>query len=124
MTTQDLVTLDSTFSKKVNNTNINEWVNTFSNDGFMLGKSGTPIKGHNTIKDVMTPFFKLKSLEFSWQPEGGSLSDDCTLGYTYGTYSRSWLDDSNHKITETGRYVTIWRQQIDGSYLIEMDMGN
>jgi len=59
-----------------------------------------------------------------WKPEGGNLSKEGDLGYTYGTYIRTYENEQREITRSTGRYLTIWRRQPDGSYLIELDMGN
>jgi len=52
------------------------------------------------------------------------LSDDYTIGYTFGRYTRTTLDPENREIVEQGRYTSIWRLQPDGNYQIEVDIGN
>ncbi len=77
------------------------------NDSLIIGKQG--IRNYYTA-----PYFKTASVK--WSPDFVDVSDDGTLGYTYGKYT--WQSkDSTGKITESkGIFHTVWKKQSDGSW--------
>lgn len=124
MTIEDLIKLDKAFDVAVSKTGVSSWVNHFEHDGIMLVKSGDNITGQISIKESMKDFFSSYNSSLRWKPESGNLSKEGDLGYTYGTYIRTYQNQQQEITSSTGRYLTIWRRQPDESYLIELDMGN
>ena len=51
-----------------------------------------------------------------------SLSGD--LGYTVGRFESVSVDSMGVETRGQGLYVSIWRRQEDGSWKVEMDLGN
>jgi len=51
-----------------------------------------------------------------WKPVGGMISSGADMGFTYGTWERG---DGR-----TGKYLTTWKKQKDGSWKIVADVGN
>jgi len=60
----------------------------------------------------------------TWEPLGGSLPAGGTLGYTYGRWVLSMNDFEGNPLVRHGKYVTIWRKQLDGSWKVALDGGN
>lgn len=52
-----------------------------------------------------------------WVPLGGAMSDDQTLGVTWGTFRRS----VSGKLAATGAYSTVWRKSINGQWQVIED---
>lgn len=52
-----------------------------------------------------------------WIPLGGAMSDDQTLGVTWGTYKRTVYG----KLAATGAYSTVWRKSINGKWQVIED---
>ena len=100
------------------------WARFFSDEGRMMTKSGKTIDGPEAIEKAMRPLFALKQIEFVWSPTGAEVSNDETMGYTYGTYDRAFVDDKGIRQRETGMYITVWKKQADGTWRIAIDGGN
>ncbi|MBI4420961.1 MAG: DUF4440 domain-containing protein, partial [Gemmatimonadetes bacterium] len=45
------------------------------------------------------------------------------LGYTVGLFQSRRLDAAGKPVVGTGKYVTIWRKQADGSWKAMLDLG-
>ncbi len=54
-----------------------------------------------------------------WTPVGGAMSDDQTLGVTWGTYKRT----VGGKLAATGAYSTVWRRSAEGRWQVVEDTG-
>ena len=118
-----LMTLDRRFCQQVQERGAVAWAEHFAEDGIMLTKKGENICGREAIYQAMKPFFENKNNSLTWEPETQGLSEDGSLGYTFGKYIRKTLSDSGVPIEETGRYMTVWRKNAD-AYVVEVDMGN
>ena len=124
MTKEHLMNLDKEFCESVSVEGARAWANHFMDEGIMLTKLGDNIITESAIYNAMRPFFEGIGNSLIWSPEDGAVSDDGSLGYTFGKYSRTSINHEGDKVTETGRYMTIWRRLGDGKYKVEVDMGN
>ncbi len=119
-----LIEMERTFCKAAAKDGAAGWARFFSESGVMLSKNGKPIQGTKTIENAIEPLFRLPELKFVWEPMVADVSDDGTLGYTYGNYERTYLDENGEKVEEKGMYMTIWKRQDDGTWRIAADVGN
>ncbi len=100
------------------------WASFFLDDGKMLTKGGAPIVGQDAIHQTMTPFFNLNKLVFTWQPTAVEVSDDGTLGYSYGNYNRTYEGSEGANVHEQGMYMSIWKRDDKGNWRVAADIGN
>ena len=119
-----LMELDRCFCAESQKIGLKAWINRFAEQGVMVNAKGKLIVGKEDLKNALTPLFALRSLNFKWEPAGGHISDDGTLGYTYGDYIRTYLDPAGAEKIDTGRYTTIWRAVEGDKWEIELDIGN
>lgn len=62
--------------------------------------------------------------QLTWQPEGGELSPAGDMGYTWGHYQgRSLVGDTKGNV-QTGRYMSVWKKEPDGSWKVLLDTSN
>lgn len=92
----------------------------FAEDGVILANGKAPTKGSFAIAASAT--WLPKDYQLTWTPESGELSGD--MGYTWGHYVGHAKDAAGNPVTTTGRYMTIWKKQPDGSWKIELDASN
>ena len=59
-----------------------------------------------------------------WTPKGGAISDDGTLGTTWGEWTRSVPAKDGTLAKTHGVYFTAWRKQRDGRWLAIADGGS
>jgi len=77
------------------------------NDTLIIGKEN--IKAYYEIR-------RNANATVNWSPDFIEVSDDGTLGYTYGKYSWKIQGDSG-KVTEyKGIFHTVWKRQSDNSW--------
>lgn len=89
-----------------------------TSDAIMLPQNKQPIFGVKSIYESMNNPDSKDQL--TWKPKGGKITRSGELGYTWGIYT---LVLSNKKIIK-GKYLNIWIKQKDGSWKVEVDMGN
>jgi ketosteroid isomerase-like protein len=81
------------------------------------------ITGKDAMTALWTPLLSSPKLTIRWKPLKASLSGSGDLGYTIGTYEITSKDEQGTHVVGTGKYVTIWRKQGDGSWKIAFDSG-
>lgn len=120
---QELKEMEKSFCRDTMKNGAKGWAKYFGEFGKLVGKKGDLIEGPASIYDAMNNVFSLPGYSLIWDPIHADVSDDGTLGFTYGNYVRKWLEDGIEK-EETGRYMTIWKKNEKNEWQIEADIGN
>lgn len=91
----------------------------FAEDGVSMGNGQAPAHGREAVAKQAT--WLAKDYQLTWTPTDGVMGPSGDMGYTWGHYEgRSRDADGNSKVT-TGRYLTIWRREADGSWKVLLD---
>jgi ketosteroid isomerase-like protein len=117
---EELMAADRRFQAETAERGVSGWVDAFAADGKLI-VNGTVIEGKDAIAETMAA---LDSPDYAltWEPEFAEATGD--LGYTYGTYEREVSSVEGVTSIETGRYVTVWRREADGSWKAVLDVGS
>lgn len=121
---EKLMELDLEFAKTTERLGLEGWVGYFDEDGAMIPAQGEVIRGKAAIRQAMSASFSKPGYSLKWAPEYAEVSQDGSLGYTYGSYVRTLANETGEVSEGRGRYTSIWKRQEDGVYRIIMDMGN
>jgi ketosteroid isomerase-like protein len=81
------------------------------------------IEGKQALSDTWKALLTNPSMTIQWAPLSASASKQGDMGYTVGTYEVTQTDEKGKHVVGTGKYVTIWRKQADGSWKVEFDTG-
>lgn len=88
----------------------------FADDNAVIKRENDSlIKGKENIKTYYSNPKFLKA-GVTWKPDFVAVSDDGTLGYTYGKYVWTATDSLGNKKEFKGRFHTVWKKQKDGSW--------
>ena len=118
---EELLAADRDFNAAVQERGADAWVEAFAPDGAMV--SGALVtRGPADIRGVMIPFFADTTRRLQWEPTSAEVSAGGDLGYTIGEYRVTVSPGDS--VVETGRYLTVWRRQADGSWKVEADIGS
>jgi ketosteroid isomerase-like protein len=74
-------------------------------------------------KDFLAGWNYSPEMSVRWKPEFARISDDATMGFTTGSYKATLAENGAPKVAATGRYITIWARQLDGSWKAVFDSG-
>ena len=118
-----LMRADLDFAKDTAAKRIDGWVAWFAEEGMQLTPEGN-IKGRAAIREYMGPAFARPDWSLAWKPTFAEISRSGDLGYTTGTYESRGKDAQGKPTLRTGRYVTIWKKQADGSWKVVLDTGH
>ena len=81
------------------------------------------LTGKKALAEAWTPLLTNPALAIRWRPLTSSISAGGDLGYTVGSYEIARSDEQGQRVVSTGKYVTIWRRQADGSWKVAFDSG-
>ncbi len=94
----------------------------FAPDAVTLENGGAPVIGHDAIAARAT--WVPGSYQLLWTPEGARMSIAGDMGFTWGHYEGDSKDAQGNPVKKTGRYMTVWKKQADGSWKVAMDASN
>jgi ketosteroid isomerase-like protein len=94
----------------------------FAPDAVTLENGGAPVVGHDAIaaRATWTP----EAYQLKWTPEGARMSVSGDMGFTWGHYEGDSRDAQGNPVKKTGRYMTVWKKQPDGTWKVQMDASN
>jgi ketosteroid isomerase-like protein len=112
-----LMAADQAFAAATAQNGLEGWLAAYDSSGIQMEPDVPFTPGLPAIRAAMAPAFADTTFRLTWQPTMAFASAAGDLGYTLGTWQ------STH-YNETGKYVTIWRKQADGSWKVVFDGGN
>lgn len=93
----------------------------FAPDGVALGNGKAPVVGEVAIAQSAT--WSPKDYQLTWTPTDAMMSPDGDMGYTWGHYEGRSKDANGNPVLTSGRYITVWRKQPDGTWKVVLDAG-
>lgn len=94
----------------------------FAPDAVMLSNGKAPVIGQPAI--AASADWTPAQYQLTWVTEGARMSPDGDMGFTWGHYEGLASDRDKTPIVTTGRYMTVWKKQPDGSWKVELDASN
>jgi ketosteroid isomerase-like protein len=94
----------------------------FAPDAVTLANGKAPVVGRETIAAGAT--WSPESYRLTWTPEGARMGAGGDMGFTWGHYEGVARDSQGNAVKTSGRYMTVWKKQADGSWKVEMDASN
>jgi ketosteroid isomerase-like protein len=93
-----------------------------TDDALQLPARRKPIQGRSNIYDNMKE--NQDKYTLNWSPQYAEVSKSGELGYTWGTYTLTFVDEAGEEQKSYGKYLNIWKKQKDGTWKVSVDMGN
>lgn len=94
----------------------------FAPDAVELSNGKAPVVGQSAI--VANATWAPDQYRLTWTPEGGRMSPSGDMGFTWGHYEGRAKDRDGTPIVNSGRYMTVWKKQADGSWKVALDASN
>lgn len=91
-----------------------------TDDTIELGPDAPPVVGRSAIRERLKP---LPPYRLRWVPNAGEVSDDGSMGWTWGKWEMVGPDKQVAPVSH-GKYLDVWRLQKDGSWKVVVDIGN
>jgi ketosteroid isomerase-like protein len=120
----ELLAVDTKFSRDVAEKGLEVYEQYFAEDAVSMPAFEPMVEGKTAILDTYRPYYRDPRFKLTWQPMRAEVSRDGTLGFTIGRYQVTHVDDQGKPITRTGKYVTVWRREWDGTWKVVLDGGS
>lgn len=114
-----LYNLEAEFAKTVAERGGAGFASWFADDAVILGNGKAPVVGKVAIEKSAA--WSAKNYQLTWTPDGAWMNAAGNSGYTWGRYEGTSKDTNGNPAVVTGRYITMWARQTDGSWKVEMD---
>jgi ketosteroid isomerase-like protein len=116
-----LFDLEARFAKDTLDRGGEGFASWFAEDGVALGNGEAPVVGKVAI--AKSAHWSPTSYQLTWTPTDAQMGPSGDMGYTWGHFEGRSKDAAGNPVTKTGRYITIWRKQADGSWKVVLDAG-
>ena len=116
-----LFDLESRFAKDTKERGGAGFASWFAENGVALGNGKAPVTGRVAIEKSAN--WSPKDYELTWTPTDAQMGPSGDMGYTWGHFEGRSKDSSGNPVLTSGRYITIWRKQADGSWKVVLDAG-
>ena len=119
-----LMAADQAFAAATAQNGLEGWLAAYDSSGIQMEPDVPFTPGIPAIRAAMAPAFADTTFRLTWQPTMAFASAAGDLGYTLGTWQSTHYNEAGKGQVTTGKYVTIWRKQADGSWKVVFDGGN
>ena len=100
------------------------FVNRVADDANLLPPDAPMARGKEAIRDVIAMLEAMPGFSISWSATAAEVGSAGDMGYTIGTYEIGMEDPEGTPIRIDGKYLTVWKKQSDGAWMVTADMFN
>ncbi len=116
--------LEAEFAQAVAAKDLEKGLSFYAEDAAMLDQNEPIAVGKPAIRASWTRMLAMPNLALTWAVDKVDVAKGGDLAYDYGNYSMSYTDPSRKKVSDRGKYATIWKKQADGNWKVVLDMAN
>lgn len=110
----DIRTLDTKWVTTAQSKDVNAWLAFYSDDVALLPPNDKTTIGREAARKSISELLSLPHLVISWNTTKSDVSGD--LGYLVGAYTLAFDGPNGTRINDTGKTLSIWKRQADGSW--------
>lgn len=118
---EPLMQADRDFNKATQERKLEGWME-YMADNVVLGHEDQPNFGKDAVRKAMA-MLNTPGSSLTWEPTYGELFAGGELGFTTGKWVRRGKNSQGEERVGTGRYLTVWKKQKDGSWKVVWDGG-
>lgn len=116
-----LFDLDAKFARDVRERGGAAFADWFAEDGVALNNGQAPLIGLVAI--AKSANWDPKVYQLTWTPTDAQMGPSGDMGYTWGHFEGQSKDAAGNPVTTSGRYITVWRRQANGTWKVALDAG-
>ncbi len=117
--------VEAAWNKDAATKDADKWASYFAEDSSGLYPGAATLNGKAAIKAAMAPFFADPNFSLTFQSTRAMASKGGDMVYSQGTYTMTTTNPKTKKpMTETGKYLTVYTKQADGSWKAIADTYN
>ena len=103
---------------------LDRYVSFYADDAILLWPGAPMVTGRAAIRKFMRLFFSMPDFSLSFKTARVELSLAGDFAYTCGTNKVTLVDPNGKRMKDSGKYLTVYRKQSDGTWKVVADMGN
>ena len=115
---------DAAWLKAYEAKDIDKSVEFLDENASMLAPNTPIATGKAAISKLIAGELALQDSKIRWHPDKAGVAQSGELGYTSGFYDWSFKDKSGKVVSDTGKYLTVWKKQPDGKWKVLFDTYN
>jgi ketosteroid isomerase-like protein len=121
---ESLKQADLDFCQATKARGLDGWMSYFADDATGFPPDKPLINGKAALREYYSGMFARPGFQIDWRPVQADVAVSNDLGYTIGTAEFEWLDKDGKRVESTGKYLTVWKKQPNGKWLVVADLGN
>jgi uncharacterized protein (TIGR02246 family) len=103
---------------------LDRYVSFYADDAVLLWPGVPMVTGRLAIREFMRVFLSMPDFSLSFETAQVEVSRAGDFAYTCGTNKVTLMDPNGKKMKDSGKYLTVYRKQSDGTWKVVADMGN
>ena len=115
---QEIIQAELDFTQMAQEKGIHDAFVAFCADGAAIKRNGKLISGKDNIDSHL---LENNAKTLIWAPDFVDVSQSGDLGYTYGKFTFSYVDESGDSLQNEGIFHTVWKRQKDGKWKFVWD---
>lgn len=104
--------------------NIDSHLSYFMEDAIVMAPNQPMMSGKTDIRKMLEEMYAMPGFSINWKPTNVEVSGSGDMGCSIGTYELSMNDSTGMKLKDNGKYMTLWKKQADGKWMVSADMFN
>ncbi len=92
-------------------------------DAYLLAPDQPLVQGKAAIREMIAGLEATPGFSVTWEATVAEVGSGGDLGYTIGTYEMK-MEGPDGPMSVEGKYLTAWKKQADGSWMVTADMFN
>jgi len=115
---------DASIQNAITQKNIDALLSFYAEDASLLPTAEPIVKGKTAIRQEWLHIFEIPDFTNKSTLTKIEVSKDGEMAYTMGDYMATMQGEDGNQVQEPGKWVTIWKKQLDGKWLIVVDTYN
>jgi uncharacterized protein (TIGR02246 family) len=115
---------DAAFSAAASAKDIEAILGFYADDAVTMPPNAPASSGKDAIRKEFETMLAMPGMTLSWQASGAVAAGSSDIGYSWGTAQFGMTGPDGAAMSDTLKYVTIWRKQADGSWKVVVDIFN
>jgi len=120
---QAIAKAEADFEKARADRGLEGWLSFFADDSADFVRGGPFTFTKDEMRQRLQKDFDPAD-QLTWKPVKIEVADSGDLAYSLGTWQLKGKDQKDNDVTQTGKYLTVWKKEKDGSWKVVADTGN
>jgi uncharacterized protein (TIGR02246 family) len=116
--------VEADFARAVAAKDLEKGLSFYAEDAVMLNQNEPIAAGKTAIRASWTRMLAMPDMALTWAVDKVEVAKSGDVAYDYGSYNMGFTGPSGKKVSDRGKYATIWKKQADGSWRAVLDMAN